>query len=130
MTHAKPPSNAPDAADLIAPRGSSKATPERPRYTDGESDESEFGGSLGAASLMIGFPLLMWYMWIGANYYDGQFPMPRVDQTWKNFVFDMASLVYEGAYPTPQAWTTYWIFFILEALMYVTPDMLYSTLED
>lgn len=27
---------------------------------DGETDEFEFGGSLGAASLMIGFPSLMW----------------------------------------------------------------------
>ncbi|KAB8067096.1 ergosterol biosynthesis ERG4/ERG24 [Aspergillus leporis] len=32
--------------------------------TDGSSDEFEFGGSFGAALLMTGFPLLMWYMWI------------------------------------------------------------------
>jgi delta24(24(1))-sterol reductase len=130
MSHAKPPSNAPQAADLIASRGSSKTTSESPRYTDGESDEFEFGGSFGAASLMIGFPLLMWYMWIGATYYDGQFPTPKFDQTWKSFALDMASLVYERAYPTPKAWTTYWVFFILEAFMFVTLDMLYYTLED
>ncbi|KAB8244796.1 ergosterol biosynthesis ERG4/ERG24 family-domain-containing protein [Aspergillus flavus] len=34
--------------------------------TDGSSAEFEFGGSFGAALLMTSFPLLMWYMWIGA----------------------------------------------------------------
>lgn len=34
--------------------------PLKPR--NGESDEFEFGGSLGAASLMLGFPLLMWFV--------------------------------------------------------------------
>ncbi len=42
--------------------------------TDGESDNFEFGGSLGAASLMVGFPLLMWYLWVGATFYGGQLP--------------------------------------------------------
>jgi hypothetical protein len=32
------------------------------RRTDGESNEFHFGGLFGAASLMVGFPLLMWYM--------------------------------------------------------------------
>ena len=43
-------------------------------YKDGATDEFEFGGSLGALGLMIGFPLLMWYMWIGATHYDGHLP--------------------------------------------------------
>lgn len=33
---------------------------EKKQPYDGETDELEFGGSLGAAALMIGFPLLMW----------------------------------------------------------------------
>jgi delta24(24(1))-sterol reductase len=90
------------------------------KYTDGESDEFEFGGSLGAALLMIGFPLLMWYMWIGATYYDGQFPVPNADQTWRDFGYHLARLVYEDAYPTAKAWAVYWGFFILEAIMSVT----------
>ena len=92
-------------------------TEQKSKYTDGESDEFEFGGSFGAASLMIGFPLLMWYMWIGATYYDGQFPRPDADQTWGDFVHHLAHLVYEGAYPTANAWAIYWTFFIFEALM-------------
>jgi delta24(24(1))-sterol reductase len=90
------------------------------KYTDGESDEFEFGGSLGAALLMISFPLLMWYMWIGATYYDGQFPVPNADQTWRDFGYHLARLVYEDAYPTAKAWAVYWGFFILEAIMSVT----------
>lgn len=87
------------------------------KCTDGESDEFEFGGSFGAASLTVGFPLLMWYMWIGATYYDGHFPMPDADQDWRDFVHHLAHLVYKGAYPTAKAWAVYWTFFIFEALM-------------
>jgi delta24(24(1))-sterol reductase len=87
-------------------------------YKDGASDEFEFGGSWGAASLMIGFPLLMWYMWIGATYYDGQLPLPGKDQSWSDFVQHLCQLVYQGAYPTAKAWAIYWIFFVFEALMY------------
>ena len=87
------------------------------KYTDGESDEFEFGGSFGAAALMVGFPLLMWYMWIGATYYDGQFPTPAAGQSWGDFARHLAHLIYEGAYPTTKAWAVYWVFFIFEALM-------------
>jgi delta24(24(1))-sterol reductase len=97
----------------------SKQTEEIPKYTDGESDEFEFGGSCGAASLMIGFPLLMWYMWIGATYYDGQFPTPETDQAWRDFIKHLCHLVYEGAYPTAKAWAIYWTFFLFEAFMFV-----------
>lgn len=31
-------------------------------FTDGESDDFEFGGSIGTALLMIGFPSLMWFV--------------------------------------------------------------------
>jgi delta24(24(1))-sterol reductase len=97
----------------------SQQTEQEPTYNEGESEEFEFGGSFGAASLMIGFPLLMWYMWIGATYYNGQFPTPGEDQTWKDFAYHMSLLVYNGAYPTTKAWVIFWFFFVLEALMCV-----------
>lgn len=90
-----------------------------PKYTDGESDDFEFGGSLGVTALMISFPLLMWYMWIGATYYNGKFPLPAADQTWVEFGCHLADLVYEGAYPTAKAWAVFWTFFLAEAVMYV-----------
>lgn len=90
-----------------------------PQYTDGESDDFEFGGSLGVTALMISFPLLMWYMWIGATYYNGQLPLPAAGQTWGEFSRHLAHLVYEGAYPTAKAWAVFWTFFLAEAVMYV-----------
>ncbi|KAL6788798.1 ergosterol biosynthesis ERG4/ERG24 [Trichoderma sp. SZMC 28012] len=88
------------------------------KLTDGASDEFEFGGSIGVASLMIGFPLIMWYMWIGATYYDGSLPYPESNQSWFEFGQHLCQLVYLGAYPTAKAWATFWIFFIMEAVMY------------
>lgn len=32
------------------------------QYSEGETDEFEFGGPFGTAALMIGFPLLMWFV--------------------------------------------------------------------
>ena len=91
---------------------------ESPVLTDGASDEFEFGGSLGTLLLMTGFPILMWYMWIGATYYDGMLPLPEPNQGLGDFLRHQCELVYQGAFPTLKAWLVYWVFFILEALMY------------
>lgn len=69
--------------------------------------------------MMIGFPLLMWYMWIGATYYDGHLPWPEKDQSWLRFLILMGRLVYEGAFPTLKAWVIYWAFFVFEAACYL-----------
>ncbi|KAJ0272538.1 hypothetical protein COL940_010412 [Colletotrichum noveboracense] len=95
-----------------------KPTVSTTNYRDGSSDEFDFGGSFGTLALMIGFPLLMWYMWIGATYYDGQIPLPEGNQSWSDFIRHLTQLIYEGAYPTQKAWVAYWVFFIGEALMY------------
>ncbi|EAS37114.3 Delta(24(24(1)))-sterol reductase [Coccidioides immitis RS] len=83
------------------------------------TDHFEFGGSWGVLSMMIGFPLLMYYMWIGAVYYDGHLPLPAEGQSTSDFVRHLAHLVYEGAFPSVKAWAIYWIFFIFEALCYM-----------
>lgn len=79
----------------------------------------EFGGSLGVSMLMIGFPLLMYYMWIGQAYYNGGFPVPAKGQSATEFARHMAHLVYEGAFPSVKAWTIYWVFFVFEAICYL-----------
>lgn len=84
-------------------RNNEKPSSATKRHNDGSSDESEFGGSLGAASLMICFPLIMWYMWIGATYYDGKLPMPDSYRSWTAFAGHLAQVVVEGAYPTRKA---------------------------
>ncbi|KAI9807514.1 MAG: hypothetical protein M1825_005454 [Sarcosagium campestre] len=79
----------------------------------------EFGGSWGASAMMLGFPLLMYYMWIGATYYDGHLPLPEKDQSLLNFSKHLAHLAHEGAYPSLKAWTIYWAFFIFEGACYI-----------
>lgn len=83
------------------------------------SGHFEFGGSVGCLALMIGFPLLMWYMWIGATYYDGRLPLPEDGQSWLDFGRHLGHLVYTGAFPHLRAWRIYWTYFIFEAACYV-----------
>lgn len=86
----------------------------------------EFGGSLGVTAMMIGFPLLMWYMWIGATYYDGKFPSRSSGQTWPDFLAHLAHLVYVGAFPHARAWAIYWTFFLMEGIFYLYLPGVYS----
>ncbi|RDA83152.1 hypothetical protein CP532_3190 [Ophiocordyceps camponoti-leonardi (nom. inval.)] len=82
------------------------------------SAEFEFGGSLGTAAMMVLFPVLMWYMWIGATYYDGKLPTPTPDQTWLQFGAEIANLVYSGAFPHASAWLWYWSYLVFQAACY------------
>jgi Delta24(24(1))-sterol reductase len=83
-----------------------------------KSGKFEFGGSVGVTLMMIGFPLLMWYMWIGATYYNGKFPTREEGQSHIDFVRHLGMLMYEGAFPTLQAWVIYWVFFVFEMACY------------
>ncbi len=82
------------------------------------SGHFDFGGSVGVSCMMIGFPILMYYMWIGATFYDGKFPTPSPGQSFVEFVKAMGRIVYEEAFPSLKAWAIYWIFFIFEAVCY------------
>lgn len=83
------------------------------------SNNFEFGGTLGVLAMMIGFPILMWYMWIGATYYGGHFPSRDPGQSWADFGRHLVDLVYTGAFPHAKAWAMYWIFFVFEAACYI-----------
>jgi delta24(24(1))-sterol reductase len=82
------------------------------------SGHIDFGGSFGVSAMMILFPTLMYYMWIGATFYDGKFPTPEVGQTYTEFFKHLANLVYTEAFPSPYAWAIYWTFFIFEGVCY------------
>ena len=82
------------------------------------SGHFEFGGSPGVTAIMIGFPLLMYYMWIGATYYDGKFPRPRGEETLSEFFQGMGRMVYYGAWPSAKAWLMYWTFAVFEGACY------------
>ncbi|KAF2643210.1 ERG4/ERG24 ergosterol biosynthesis protein [Massarina eburnea CBS 473.64] len=83
------------------------------------SGEREFGGSLGMGAMMIGFPALMYYMWIGAYFYNGKFPKPSGDETYADFFAHMWSLVKTEAYPNARAWKIYWSFGLTQMLFYM-----------
>ncbi|KAL8829934.1 MAG: hypothetical protein Q9191_001727 [Dirinaria sp. TL-2023a] len=90
------------------------------------SPSYEFGGTLGVGAMMIGFPLLMYYMWIGTTYYDGHLPLPAEGQSVSDFAKHLAVLIHEGAFPHAKAWAIYWIFFVFEALCYIYLPGVYS----
>lgn len=90
------------------------------------SGKKEFGGPLGVTAMMIGFPLLMWYMWVGATYYDGRFPTRAPGQSMGDFVAHLGHLVYEGAFPTRKAWIMYWSFGVFEMVMYLFAPGVYA----
>jgi len=83
-----------------------------------DSGEYEFGGPWFVSLMMIGFPILMWYMWVGAEYYNGRFPVPSEGQSLKEFGAHLFDLVYTGAFPHAKAWAIYWTFFIFEGACY------------
>lgn len=101
---------------LVEPNNGCKVVKD-PRIDD--SGHFEFGGSPGVLTMMIGFPVLMYYMWIGATYYDGSFPWPAEGQTAPEFLAHLKSLVYVGAYPSLQTWIMYWSFVIYGGLCYI-----------
>jgi delta24(24(1))-sterol reductase len=68
--------------------------------------------------MMIGFPLLMYYMWLGSTFYGGRPPWPDKGQSWTDFAKVLALLVLGGAYPHAKAWAIYWGFFIFEMACY------------
>lgn len=86
----------------------------------------EFGGSLGVSAMMIGFPSLMYYMWIGATYYDGHLPLPEEGQAIPDFLRHLVGLVCTGAFPSLKAWAIYWGFFVFEGLCYLFLPGIYA----
>lgn len=82
------------------------------------SGEFEFGGSVGTGFMMLFFPILMWYMWVGATYYGGKFPYRTPGQSWAEFGTHLVDLVYTNAFPHSKAWLWYWSYLIFEGACY------------
>lgn len=49
----------------------------------------EFGGPWGVTAMMIGFPMLMYYLWICLWFYDGQLVIPKSVGGIKPFIHEM-----------------------------------------
>ncbi|KAG9302289.1 hypothetical protein G9A89_008780 [Geosiphon pyriformis] len=69
----------------------------------------EFGGPWGVTAMMLGFPLLMFYMWGCLQFYHGQVISPFNPELWK--------LVIEGATPTWYATKIYVLFCLFELFL-------------
>lgn len=61
----------------------------------------------------------MYYMWIGATYYNGQLPVPAKGEGILQFVKHLGGLIYAGAFPTLKAWVMYWAFLLFQAACYM-----------
>ncbi|OCF55613.1 delta24(24(1))-sterol reductase [Kwoniella mangroviensis CBS 10435] len=72
-----------------------------------EHQSYEFGGPVGVTAMMVGFPLLMYYLWICLWFYRGKFVYPTSVDDIRPFLNKMGQHIYEGAYPTKFAWVTY-----------------------
>lgn len=102
-----------------------KATPTAPSEQHEEfgpydvSGEIEFGGTLGMTAMMIGFPTLMYYMWIGAFFYDGKLPAPADGESWAHWAQHMWGFVKTEAYPNARAWKIYWVFGLVQMAFYM-----------
>ncbi|KAL9102476.1 MAG: hypothetical protein Q9163_002376 [Psora crenata] len=105
----------------VSPR-KSRGCPPKTGKADHKIDmtgQFEFGGPVGVTAIMAGFPILMWYMWIGATYYEGKIPWPKRDESWLHFILLLGNLVYDGAFPTLKAWVIYWAFIVFETVCYL-----------
>jgi delta24(24(1))-sterol reductase len=83
------------------------------------SGEYEFFGPIGVSILMVGFPLLMWYMWIGATFYNGKLPLPAEGESIQDFASHLVDLALTHAFPHAKAWAIYWTFFVVQGLFYL-----------
>ncbi|RYN16431.1 Delta(24(24(1)))-sterol reductase [Alternaria tenuissima] len=82
------------------------------------STAREFGGPLGMLAMMLGFPLLMYFMWAGAVFYDGQIPRPAQNESFAAFAQHLWFLIRTEAYPTKKAWCIYWSFGFTQLAFY------------
>lgn len=94
------------------------------KYVKKEDIEWEFGGVPGVLGMMIGFPLLMWYMWISAEFYNGQFATPAKGETFPQFFQHLWQIFLEHGVPSCRAWRIFLTFFVTQvAFYYIWPGV-------
>ena len=64
----------------------------------------EFGGPWGVTAMMIGFPMLMYYLWICLWFYDGQLVLPTSVAGIKPFINQMWTHIRDVSSPPSAAW--------------------------
>ncbi|PRT55119.1 Delta(24(24(1)))-sterol reductase [Wickerhamiella sorbophila] len=79
--------------------------------------ETEFGGWAGNMAMMIGFPILMWYMFVCYKVNDCQLMGPAAGESVVDFVKRVAGLAYKHAYPTKEAWAIEGGYFLFQLVL-------------
>lgn len=82
--------------------------------------EYEFGGPVGAVGMMIGFPLLMYYMWISQRFYGGSAAWPVEGQSISEFLAQMKGYWVDYAIPSPLSFFIFSFFILMQGILYVT----------
>lgn len=82
--------------------------------------EYEFGGTTGVIGMLIGFPLLMYYMWICAEFYHGKVALPKAGESWMHFIKHLYQLVLENGIPEKYDWTIFLTFWVFQIIFYYT----------
>ena len=90
------------------------------KYLKPEEIEYEFGGVPGVIGMLVGFPLLMYYMWICAEFYDGQIALPSENETWSHFLNTLYEIFLNNAIPSKYIWTVFMTFWLFQIIFYYT----------
>ncbi|KAJ7472245.1 ergosterol biosynthesis ERG4/ERG24 [Mycena galericulata] len=72
-----------------------------------QHDHYEFGGPLGVTAIMLGFPALMYYLWICLWFYEGRLVHPDSLDNLRPFLAQMWAHICEDANPSLYAWQIY-----------------------
>ncbi|KAH8108345.1 ERG4/ERG24 ergosterol biosynthesis protein [Phellopilus nigrolimitatus] len=87
------------------------------RKTDERLDKHEnyeFGGPIGVTAMMIGFPILMYYLWICLWFYNGKLVYPTSLDDVQPFLARMWEHVRVDASPNAYGWKVYSGFFFFQ----------------
>ncbi|QEU58451.1 Erg4 [Kluyveromyces lactis] len=90
------------------------------KYLKPEEIEYEFGGIPGVIGMMVGFPALMYYMWLSAQFYNGAPAWPKDDESWGQFLGHLFQLVKDHGIPSLYAWTIFLTFWVAQIVFYYT----------
>lgn len=104
----------------LQPGLSAPLTVDDPKYIPADEIEWEFGGPAGALGMMIGFPLLMWYMWLSAEFYGGAPAWPEGGESWSDFAGHLWQLFVEHGVPSLTTVALFTTFFVVQAVFYLT----------